>query len=212
MIEVVLVDDHAVVIEGLRLLLDAFDDVNVTATAADGEAGVREAVRRRPDVVLMDLSMPGVDGVEATRRITEKCPDTAVVVLTTFADRDRVLASLDAGAVGYLMKDTDPASLHAGVLAAAAGGSPIDPRVARTVLEARQSPRQAGGRSPLTPKQAQVLGLVAEGLPNRLVARRLGISEKTVKAHLTQIYAALGVSDRTQAALWAREHLGHADR
>lgn len=206
MITVVLVDDHRVVVEGLTLLLEAFDDVSVVGAAHDGAAGAELVIRLAPDVVLMDLSMPGTDGVEATRRIAQAGSKSAVVVLTTSTDRDLVLRSLDAGAVGYLMKDTDPQVLHEGIRTAAAGASPIDPRVARALVDTRRT-RPAGPRSVLTPKQREVLELVAAGQPNRLVSRRLGVSEKTVKAHLTQIYSAIGVTDRVQATLWAREHL-----
>lgn len=209
MISVVLVDDHRVVIEGLKFMLEARADVEVVGVAADGAEGAALALRLQPDVVLMDLSMPGTDGVAATRAITDKSPGIAVIVLTTFADRGGVLSSLDAGAVGYLMKDVGPETLYEGVVAAAAGGSPIDPRVARTLVEARRT--GTGGGQQLTAKQTEVLRLVAEGLPNRLVGRRLGVSEKTVKAHLTQIYHALGVSDRVQAALWAKENLPARD-
>ncbi len=205
MISVLVVDDHEVVVQGLRLLLGELDDVTVVGSANDGATGVALAEELRPDVVLMDLSMPGTDGIAATRLITGRVPGSAVVVLTTFGDRDRVLASLDAGAVGYLMKDVAPQVLQEGVRAAASGGSPIDPRVARMIVESRQRGEAASHR--LTSKQVEVLRLVAQGLPNRLVARRLGISEKTVKAHLTQIYSALGVADRVQAALWAQDNL-----
>lgn len=206
MIDVVLVDDHRVVVEGLKLLLSSFDDIDVVGTANDGSTGADLAIALRPGVVLMDLSMPGIDGVHATRLIVEGAPGTAVVVLTTTADREQVLHSLDAGAVGYLMKDTDPGSLHEGIRAAAAGGSPIDPRVARLIVEARRGSADRAS-SALTARQQAVLRLVAAGQPNRLVAKHLGVSEKTVKAHLTQIYATIGVTDRVQAALWAREHL-----
>lgn len=204
MISVVLVDDHDVVVQGLRLLLAEQAGIEVIGAAHDGATGAALVQQLQPDVVLMDLSMPGMDGIEATRIISETCPATSVVVLTTFGDRERVLASLDAGAVGYLMKDVSPQALHDGVVAAAAGGSPIDARAARALVESRQG---AADGHRLTGKQEEVLRLVAEGLPNRLVARRLAISEKTVKAHLTQIYATLGVTDRVQAALWAQEHL-----
>jgi DNA-binding NarL/FixJ family response regulator len=206
MIEVILVDDHRVVVEGLTLLLDAFPDVQVVGSATDGGEGAELAISLAPDVVLMDLSMPGVDGVQATRLIVEQVPETAVVVLTTSSDRDMVLRSLDAGAVGYMMKDTDPRALHEGIQAAAAGGSPIDPRVARALVETRRK-TSAGEASLLTSKQREVLALVAAGQSNRLVAKQLGVTEKTVKAHLTQIYAAIGVTDRVQATLWARDHL-----
>lgn len=206
MISVVLVDDHRVVVEGLKLLLGAFPDVTVVGSAGDGGEGADLAISLAPDVVLMDLSMPGTDGVQATRRIVEAVPGTAVVVLTTSSDRDMLLRSLDAGAVGYLMKDTDPQGLHDGIRAAAAGGSPIDPRVAGALVDTRHK-TSSGPASVLTAKQRQVLELVSTGQPNRLVAKQLGVSEKTVKAHLTQIYAAIGVTDRVQATLWARDHL-----
>ncbi len=206
MIRVVLVDDHRVVVEGLKLLLQAYPDVTVVGSASNGGEGADLVIEVAPDVVLMDLSMPQVDGVQATRRIAEAAPEVAVVVLTTSSDREMVLRSLDAGAVGYLMKDTEPQALYEGIQAAAAGGSPIDPRVARALVETRRKPA-SGPASVLTAKQRQVLELVAAGQPNRLVARQLGVTEKTVKAHLTQIYAAIGVSDRVQATLWARDHL-----
>lgn len=206
MIEVVLVDDHRVVVEGLQLLLAAFDDVEVVGSATDGRAGAELAIAVAPDVVLMDLSMPVLDGVQATRLIVEAAPQIAVVVLTTSTEREQVLRSLDAGAVGYLMKDISGEELHEGIRAAAAGGSPIDPRVARLLVDARRAGVSRPG-SALTGKQHEVLALVAQGLPNRLVARQLGVSEKTVKAHLTQIYATIGVTDRVQAAMWARDHL-----
>jgi DNA-binding NarL/FixJ family response regulator len=206
MISVLLVDDHAALSSGLRLLLNSYPEIDVVATAPDGRQGIAAAVRLNPDVILMDLSMPEVDGIAATTAIVEQCPDTAIVMLTTFGDRDGILASLDAGAVGYLMKDSTPDVLHDAVLAAAAGGSPIDPRVARTLVDARRQVAGPDGDR-LTAKQTQVLRLVAEGLPNRLIARRLGISEKTVKTHLTQIYATLGAADRVQAALWAQRYL-----
>ena len=206
MIRVVLVDDHRVVVEGLKLLLQAYPDVSVVGSAGDGAEGADLVISLVPDVVLMDLSMPGVDGIQATRRIVDAVPDTAVVVLTTSSDREMVLRSLDAGAVGYLMKDTDPQALYEGIQAAAAGGSPIDPRVARALVETRRRPA-SGPASVLTAKQREVLELVTAGQPNRLVAKQLGVTEKTVKAHLTQIYAAIGVSDRVQATLWARDNL-----
>jgi DNA-binding NarL/FixJ family response regulator len=160
-----------------------------------------------PDVVLMDLAMPGIGGIEATRQITESS-DAAVVVLTTFGESERVLAALDAGAVGYLLKDSQPTRLIAGIRSAATGGSPLDPRVARALIDARQMSTPPTPR--LTEKQQEVLDLVARGLSNRLIARQLGISEKTVKAHLTTIYSTLGVTDRLQAALWATQ--GQAGR
>lgn len=200
MISVVVADDHAVVREGLSALVSSEADLNVVAAVDSGEAAVAAVVEYDPDVVLMDLAMPGIGGVEATARIMAS-RDTAIVVLTTFADASRVLAALDAGAVGYLLKDSPGTELIAGVRSAAAGGSPLDPRVARTLVEARHASRPQEAR--LTDKQKEVLDLVARGMSNRLIARQLGISEKTVKAHLTAVYSAIGVTDRVQAALWA---------
>ena len=199
MIKVVVADDHAVVREGLSALVSSEGDLTVVAAVDCGEAAVDAVAAHQPDVVLMDLAMPGIGGVEATARITATS-DTAVVVLTTFADSARVLAALDAGAVGYLLKDAAGADLIAGVRSAATGGSPLDPRVARTLVESRHASRQ---QARLTDKQKEVLDLVARGMSNRLIARQLGISEKTVKTHLTAVYSAIGVTDRVQAALWA---------
>ena len=157
----------------------------------------------RRDVVLMDLEMPRLDGIEATRRIRAAAPGSSVVVLTSFSDRDRILDALDAGAVGYLLKDAEPEELLRGIRSAARGESPLDPKAARSVLEAR-----ATARPPieLTAREREVLECVAAGLPNKLIARELDISEKTVKAHLTRVYQAIGVTDRTQAALWAQRN------
>ena len=168
MIRLLIADDHAVVRTGLRHLVATFDDVELVGDAADGEEAVRLSAEHVPDVVLMDIEMPVLDGIEATRRIVETEPQIAVVVLTSFSDREQILRALDAGAVGYLLKDAEPAELE------------------RAVRE--------------------VLTLVARGLPNKLIARDLGISEKTVKTHLTSVYRTIGVTDRTQAALWAERH------
>ena len=200
MTRVVLVDDHHILRVSLARLLDAEDDVEVVGTAGGGEEAIRVVAEQQPDVVLMDLSMPGIDGVEATERIMAAEHPSKVVVLTSFSDRDRILEALDAGAIGYLLKDVEPEELLRGVRAAARGDWPLDPRAARLLLG------EGGGRRhqpELTDREEDVLGLVAEGLPNKLIARRLGISERTVKAHLTRIFEQLGVTDRTQAALWA---------
>jgi DNA-binding NarL/FixJ family response regulator len=207
-ITVVVADDHAVVREGLSMLVSGEPDLEVLATVDSGEAAVTAAAEHRPDVVLMDLAMPGMGGIEATRRICESGTG-AVVVLTTFGESERVLAALDAGAVGYLLKDSQSSDLIAGIRSAATGGAPLDPRVARALIDARHA-RNRPGPARLTDKQKEVLDLVARGLSNRLIARQMGISEKTVKSHLTAVYAALGVTDRLQAALWATQ--GQADR
>ena len=203
MIRVLIAEDHAVVRAGLSDLLATREDLEVVGEAVDGGEAVQKATELSPDVVLMDLSMPNVDGIEATRRINEALPETVVVVLTSFSDREPILEALDAGAVGYLLKDLDPDELHRGILAAARGESPLAPKAAHAVISARAEARPAVD---LTEREREVLQLVSEGLPNKLIARRLEISEKTVKTHLTRIFMAIGVTDRTQAALWAQRH------
>lgn len=203
-IRVVIVDDHQLVRSGVRVLLASDPELDVVAEATNGEEGVAAAVAADADVVLMDLSMPVMDGIEATRRIVEADPDVAVVVLTTFADDRHVMAAIDAGAVGYLLKDSGPDQLLAGVEAAARGESPLDPKVAGALMASRRRPPER--EVTLTAREREVLSLVAQGLANKAIARRLGISEKTVKAHLTSVFAALDVTDRTQAALWAERH------
>jgi DNA-binding NarL/FixJ family response regulator len=148
--------------------------------------------------------MPGVDGIEATRRVRAAYPDTRIVILTSFSERGRILEAIDAGALGYLLKDADADEIVRGVRAAYEGGSPLDPRVAVALVQQRRATDRAADA--LTPREREVLECVAEGLPNKLIARRLGIAERTVKAHLTRVFSVLGVTDRTQAALWAREH------
>jgi DNA-binding NarL/FixJ family response regulator len=204
LITVLLVDDHQMVRTGLATLLGSTEDLRVVAQAGDGEQAVAEAARTYPDVVLMDLSMPGMDGVEATRLILADHPEVRVVVLTSFSDRDRVNDALAAGAVGYLLKDCEPADLLAAVRSAAAGHSPLDPRVAGVLL-----PNRTGGRpeDAISPREVEVLRLVARGLANKQIGRALGISERTVKAHLGRVFRQIGVADRTSAALWARDHL-----
>jgi DNA-binding NarL/FixJ family response regulator len=200
-IRVLLAEDHAVVRTGLLQLLGDLDDVEVVGAATGGEEAVELAATGRPDVVLMDLEMPGMDGIEATRRIRGADPTVNVVVLTAFSDRGRILAAIDAGAVGYLLKDTEPDDLIRGLHAAARGESPLAPKAAQALVSARAAQQTD---PELTPREREVLALLADGLPNKLIARRLDISEKTVKAHLTNIFQRIGVSDRTQAALWAQ--------
>jgi DNA-binding NarL/FixJ family response regulator len=204
MIRVLLADDHGVIRDGLGRLISALDGVVLVGTAADGAQAVEQSSTLQPDVVLMDLDMPVMDGIEATRLITAAQPQTAVVVLTAFSDRPRIMSALEAGACGYLLKDVDADEVGEALRAAARGESPLDPRVARTVLNARLTPQQP--QSNLSPREHDVLALLVQGMPNRLIARRLQISEKTVKAHLTSIFRQLGVADRTQAALWAARH------
>jgi DNA-binding NarL/FixJ family response regulator len=201
-IRVLLAEDHAVVRAGLERLLATVDDIEVVGQAVDGEQAVELAAEHRPDVILMDISMPNMNGIEATRQIMEANDEIQVVVLTSFADREKVEAALDAGAIGYLLKDADPEEVIRGVQAAARGESPLAPKAARALLTARAERPELH----LSERELDVLRCVAQGLPNKLIARELGISEKTVKAHLTRVFQQLGVTDRTQAALWAKEH------
>lgn len=204
MIEVMIVDDHAILRHGLAQLIDTTDDLHVTASAANGAEAVACVATARPDVILMDLSMPVMDGVEATAAILAAHPEIAIVVLTSFSDQPRVMAALDAGAVGYLLKDSDPEAILAAIRATAAGGAPLDPKAARVLLQARERPQPV---AELTAREREVLALVARGLPNKLIARELDIAERTVKAHLSSVFQRIGVTDRTQAAIWAKEHL-----
>ena len=206
MIRVLIADDHAIVRDGLSRLLQTADDVELVGTAVDGEAAVQQARELHPDVVLMDLSMPVLDGVAATRRLAAEVPDAHVLVLTSFGDTPRILDSLSAGAEGYLLKSAEPEEILSGIRQVVSGGSPLDPKAARALVNSRRSAASAS----LTDREREVLGCVVQGLANKQIARRLGISERTVKAHLTSTFQRIGVTDRTQAALWAERHLGSA--
>lgn len=241
MIGVLVVDDHPLVRAGLRALVETADDLVVVGEASSGEDAVafaaEDARRTRPDeapdadadadrarrvplgVVLMDLSMPGMGGLAATRLLTEAHDHLHVVVLTSFPDPASVQQALAAGAVGYLLKDADPAGVVAGVRAAAGGGAPLDPRAARVLLPTRDaggavaSPAPpasataaAGAPGPVSGREAEVLRLLARGLANKQIAGQLGISERTVKAHVGSVFRRIGVADRTSAALWARDN------
>jgi DNA-binding NarL/FixJ family response regulator len=199
----VVADDHAVVRAGLERAIDGADDVALVGAAAGAAEALELCRRERPDVLLVALSMP--DGVAAARELSASHPEIRVVVLTTPSDRERVLDALGAGAIGYLPKDSAPADLIAGVRAASRGESP---RAASAGPRVRSERRAA---DELSERELDVLALVGAGLPNKQIASRLAISEKTVKNHLTSIFRALGVGDRTQAALWAQRH-GVVDR
>jgi len=202
MIRVLIADDHAMVREGLASVLTADGDIDIVATAADGAAAVEAVAAHAIDVVVMDLSMPVLDGIEATRAVRSTAPGVRVLVLTSFGDRDRVRRALAAGATGYQLKDAEPKDLRAAVRAVHAGHAPLDPRVAGVLL-----PERASTGDGLSLREEEVLRLVATGLANKQVAVALGISERTVKAHLGSIFRQLGVADRTSAALWARDNL-----
>jgi DNA-binding NarL/FixJ family response regulator len=203
-IRILLADDHRMVRAGLRSLLAAADDVEVVAEAADGAQAVQAVADSRPDLVLMDLSMPVLDGIAATREIRTAHPDVRVVVLSSFDDQDRVRQAVAAGATGYVLKDCTPEDLLAAIRSAAAGHAPLDPRVAGALLPRTEAPSVA---EQLSQREIQVLRLASQGLANKQIGRSLGIAERTVKVHLGNIFRRIGVSDRTSAALWAREHL-----
>jgi DNA-binding NarL/FixJ family response regulator len=203
MIRVLLVDDQALIRAGLARLLQETGDIVVVGEAADGEEAIAIVEELRPDLVLMDLSMPRLDGAAATRRILESHPDMRIMILSSFVDRAGVLEALDAGAVGYLLKDARPEDLVHGIRSALEQGAPLAPRVALELVGAWRDMREPGV---LTTRELDVLVLLADGLPNKVIAQRLEIAEKTVKAHVTHVFQALGVTDRTQAALWVERH------
>jgi len=184
-IRVLVADDHAVVRAGLAQLLGTADDIEVVATASNGAEAVALAADTTPEVVLMDLSMPVMDGADAIRRIVATVRGVQVVVLTSFSDQRRILDALDAGASGYVLKDAAPEDLLAAVRTASQGGAPLDPKAARVLLDAQ---RLGSPSRPLTGREEEVLALVAEGMANKAIARRLGITEHTVKAHLGSVF------------------------
>ena len=209
-IRILLVDDHAVVREGLRAFLSLQDGFEIVGEAADGEEAVRRAAELEPDVILMDLVMPGLDGVSAMRELRRdggRAAKAKVIVLTSFLDDDRLLPALEAGAAGYLLKNSQPTELARAVRAAQAGEAIIDPTAAARLVEALSDPDRARPRATpldqLTGREREVLTLIAQGRANKRIALELGISEKTVKTHVGHVLAKLGVSDRTQAAVLA---------
>jgi len=222
------VDDHALVRSGLRAVLGTTDDCTVVGEAGTGEEALDVAAEVAPDVVVMDLSMPGIGGVAATAELRARFPGLRVLVLTTFADDDRVRAALSAGATGYLLKDATPDDVVRAVRAAGRDEVPIDPRVARSLLPpmrdadtsdvdtsdvgrsdgntSTSDPRRSASGPDIPPRERDVLVLVARGMSNKQIGTALGIAERTVKAHLGNVFRRIGVTDRTSAALWARDH------
>ena len=203
MIRVVIADDHGVLRDGLAGVISAQADMQLAGTAANGAEAVELCRSEAPEVVLMDIEMPVMDGIEATKAIVAEMPRTAVLILTSFSDRGRIMGALDAGAVGYLLKDASADEVVRGIRTAAGGGSPLDPRAARSLLDAKSAPDPLAG---ISPRERMVLALLLDGMPNKLIARRLEISEKTVKSHLTSIFRQIGVNDRVQAILWVERH------
>ncbi|HTG46696.1 MAG TPA: response regulator transcription factor [Actinomycetota bacterium] len=203
MIRVAIADDHRVVRVGLEQLLGTFEDVELVGAAGGGEEAVDLCTRERPEVLLLDLAMPDLDGIAVTRRLAEQAPETRVVLFTSFSDRDGIVAALDAGAVGYLLKDAEPQEILGAIHAAARGEAPLAPKAAAALL-AERTPRPTTPE--LTDREREILALVVDGMANKQIARRLGISEKTVKGHLTNVFQRIGVTDRTQAAIWAERN------
>jgi len=213
-ITILVVDDHAVVREGLRAFLSVQDGFEIVGEAEDGERALEQADRLDPDVILMDLVMPKLDGVSAMRELRDRAPRSRVIVLTSFLEDDRLLPALEAGAAGYLLKDSQPAELARAIRAAHAGEAIIDPTVAARLVHAlsERPPATATALDDLTARERDVLALIARGRSNKRIALELGISEKTVKTHVGHVLAKLDVTDRTQAAVLAvREGLVEPD-
>lgn len=209
-IRVLLVDDHQVVRRGLRTFLEVQDDIEVVGEAADGATGVTRTQELRPDVVLMDVKMPGTDGVEALRRLHELGSQVRVLIVTSFTEQRTIVPALRAGAAGYVHKDIAPEALAGAIRSVHAGHVLLQPEIASALL-AQQGPAAPGSRpGALTEREREVLGLIARGRSNREIARSLVLSEKTVKTHVSNILMKLDLADRTQAALWAVRH-GIAD-
>ncbi|MFM7684317.1 MAG: response regulator [Actinomycetota bacterium] len=202
MIRVIVVDDHPIVCAGLARLIGSEDDIDVVGTALDGATGIELHMELQPDLMLTDLSMQPIDGVETTRRLLARRPDARILVLAATADPPHVLAAIDAGAMGFLLKDSEPESIVQGIRAAVRGESPLDPRLAATLVRDRHS-RRVGVK--LTDRETEVLRLVMQGMLNKQIGRTLGIGEKTVKAHLGRVYERLGVTNRADAVAWALE-------
>ena len=220
-IRVLIVDDHAVVRQGLRTFIDLQDDMAVIAEAENGAQAVQLAARHQPDVILLDLVMPEMDGVEATRRILEGSPASHIIILTSFGEDDKVFPAIRAGAQGYLLKDIHPNQLVQAVREASLGRVQLHPDIARKLMSAVAAEPAAAKDAPparppqtsdLTDREQEVLHLIAAGMNNRQIAGHMIISEKTVKTHVSNILSKLGLEDRTQAAIWAIKHGLEADR
>jgi DNA-binding NarL/FixJ family response regulator len=214
-IRVLLVDDHAMVRRGMRDFLGLHDDIEIVGEAADGSEAIDRALTLGPDIVVMDLMMPGVDGIEATSRIKSARPDIEIIALTSFIEEARVVAAIEAGATGFLLKDAEADELAAAIRAAAAGEVHLDPGVASIVARRMRAGGRTGGGGAkdgverigaLTARERDVLSRVARGLPNRRIAEDLGITERTARTHVSNILAKLGLASRTQAALFAVQH------
>jgi DNA-binding NarL/FixJ family response regulator len=207
-IRLLLADDHAIVRQGLTYYLRMQPDLEVAGEAANGKEAVERAAALRPDVVLMDLLMPEMNGIEATAELRRLFPEMKVLVLTTFSDQDYVLSAIKAGANGYLLKDAEPERIAESIRQAHKGLPQLDPAVAGQLMSHVAAPSRpaAGAPERLTEREREVLGLIAQGLSNKEIAAACGITEKTVKTHVSSVLAKLGLADRTQAALYAVKH------
>ena len=202
-IGVLIVDDHAVVRKGLRTLLELHEDIEVVGEASNGLESVEQTRQLLPDVVLMDLLMPEMDGIEATRRIRSLSPSTKVIILTTFAEDDKVFPSIKAGALGYLLKDVSPADLIKAIQGAHRGEAQLNPEIAKKLMDEFSARPDKPTSDELTERELEVLRIIARGRSNREIATELVLSEKTVKTHVSNILSKLHLSDRTQAAIYA---------
>ncbi|KAA6224370.1 DNA-binding response regulator [Streptomyces albofaciens JCM 4342] len=205
-IRVLLVDDHQVVRRGLRTFLEVQDDIEVVGEASDGDEGIAAAERLRPHVILMDVKMPGTDGIEALRKLRELDNPARVLVVTSFTEQRTVVPALRAGAAGYVYKDVDPEALAGAIRSVHAGHVLLQPEVAGALLAQDEGGNGQGRGTSLTDREREVLALIADGRSNREIARTLVLSEKTVKTHVSNILMKLDLADRTQAALWAVRH------
>ena len=205
MIRVLIVDDHMMVRVGLERLLESFDDIEVVGVASNGQDAIRLVTAHSPQVVLMDMAMPGIGGIETTRLLTDAHPDVSVIALSTHNDPQHVAGALGAGASGYLLKDVGPDVLVAGIRSVVEGGAPLSPSVAAQLM--RGGWKMDTPSIQLTQRELQVLRLIVDGNQNKQIAVALGISVKTVKTHCSRLFQRIGVSDRTQAAVWAERNL-----
>jgi len=205
-IKVLLVDDHQVVRRGLRTFLEIQDDIEVVGEASDGAEGVARAEELQPDVILMDVKMPGMDGIDALRKLRALDNPARVLVVTSFTEQRTVVPALRAGAAGYVYKDVDPDALAGAIRSVYAGHILLQPEVADALLSQEEANSGQGRGGSLTEREREVLGLIADGRSNREIARALVLSEKTVKTHVSNILMKLDLADRTQAALWAVRH------
>ena len=207
-ISVLIVDDHGVVRQGLRTYLELLDDIDIVGEAKNGIEAVEQVHQHQPDIVLMDLVMPEMDGVEATRQVLAISSSIRVIVLTSFAEDEQVFPAIEAGAAGYLLKDVDPAELHQAIQAVHAGEVQLHPDIMKKLIHRVNTPQIETDSTlgDLTPRELEVLSLISQGQSNRKIATSLTISEKTVKTHVGNILSKLHLSDRTQAAIYAHKH------